>query len=109
MLSLAKTVFTSSDAVLGEDNLDVSAKNITVEKNNDVSADLTIKAKLFPKVDQNSLKQQIAGSSLLKATNMLSNISQVESVNITFSPNIPFLPKNLPGNIKNITINLSEK
>lgn len=109
VLTLAKTVFTSSDAVLGKDNLEISAKNISVEKNNDVSADLTIKAKLFPKLDQNSLKQQIAGSSVLKATNMLSNIPQVESVNIAISPNIPFLPKNLPGNIKNIIINLSEK
>ena len=80
-----------------------------VEKNNDVSVDLTIKANLVPKIDVQSIAKQIAGSSVQKAKNLISNLPQVENVGIVLRPDLPFFPKNLPGNPKNITIGITAK
>ena len=91
------------------DNLTVGATNIKLQKNEDITASLNIDAKLMPKVDVESLRKQIAGYSNLKATNTLSNLSQAQEVNIVFNPNIPLLPKNLPGDYKKIFINITSK
>lgn len=105
--ALASSLFNSSENSISSNNLSFTAKNIVVLKNKDVSSDLTIKAKLFPKIDKNSLSKQLAGSSFQKAKNMISNLSQVKNVEIILKPNIPILPKNLPSNLKNITINIT--
>lgn len=105
--SLASLLFDSSDTQIQSGNLEITAKNIVVEKNKDVNADLNIKAKIFPKVDKDSILNQIKGASLQKAKNLLGNLNQVTKVEISFSPNIPFLPKNIPGNIKNIILNFT--
>lgn len=105
--SLASLLFDSSDTQIQSGNLEITAKNIVVEKNKDVNADLNIKAKIFPKVDKDSILSQIKGASLQKAKNLLGNLNQVTKVEISFSPNIPFLPKNIPGNIKNIILNFT--
>lgn len=109
MTKLANSLFNSGDTQLNQNNLSVTAKNIIVAKNSDVSADLTIKADLVPKIDTQSLTKQIAGGSLQKAKNLISNLPQVENVGIVLNPNLPFFPKNLPGNPKNITINVTSK
>ncbi len=109
MVSFANSLFNSTQAELNQKDLTVSAKNIVIEKNNDVSADLTIKANLLPKMDKESIAKQIAGISLQKAKNMISNYPQVESVEIALKPSIPLLPKNLPGNPKSITIQITSK
>lgn len=104
ILELANSLFTSGDAVLSKENLEVSAKNIEVSKNNDVNADLDIKAKTLPKIDNVSLSKEIQGQNLQKAKNLILNISQVKNVTIAIHPNIPFLSGNLPGDYKKITI-----
>lgn len=109
MAKLANSLFNSGDTQLNNDNLSVSAKNIVVANNSDVSADLTIKANLVPKLDTGSLTKQVAGGSLQKAKNLISNLPQVENVGIVLNPDLPFFPKNLPGNPKNITINITSK
>ena len=106
ILSLANSLFTSGDAVLSKDNLTVSAKNITVEKNNDVNADLEIKANLLPKLDTQALAKEIAGYTQAKAKNTILNLPQVTQANIIFNPNIPFVTSSLPGDSKNIKINV---
>ena len=109
MTKLANSLFNSGETQLNNDNLSVSAKNIIVAKNSDVSADLTIKADLVPKLDTVSLTKQIAGGSLQKAKNLISNLPQVENVGIVLNPDLPFFPQNLPGSPKNITINITSK
>jgi hypothetical protein len=109
MVKLANSLFNSGDTQLGQNDLGINAKNIIVEKNSDVSADVTIQANLIPKIDTVSLAQQIAGGSFQKAKNLISNFPQVENVGIALSPNLPFLPQNLPGNPKNITIGITAK
>jgi hypothetical protein len=107
--AFANSLFNSSESELSQKDLGISAKNIVTEKNDDVSADLTIKANLLPKMDTSSIAKQIAGVSLQKAKNIISNFPQVENVEVLLKPNIPFLPKNLPGNPKNITIQITSK
>jgi len=104
ILGLANTLFTSGNAVLSKDNLGISAKNIQVEKNNDVNADLDIKAKILPKIDNISLAKQIQGQDIQKAKNIILNISQVTDATISIHPNIPFLSGSLPKDYKNIII-----
>ena len=109
MVKLANSLFNSGETQLGQNDVGISAKNIVIEKNNDVSADLTIQANLIPKMDTAALSKQIAGYSLQKAKNLISNFPQVENVGIVLSPDLPFLPQNLPGNPKSISIEITTK
>ena len=109
MLKLADSLFNASSGQISSDNLSVSAKNIATDKNGDVAADLTINAGLLPKLDQESIAKQIAGISIQKARNLLLNMPQVENVGIELKPNLFFLSQNLPGNPKNITIQITAK
>ena len=65
-------------------------------KDKDVQTNLNIQALLLPKVDDGTLTGKIAGQSESKAQDILSQLSHVTNVNISISPNLPFLPKNLP-------------
>lgn len=107
IVDLTSSIFNISKDQLKSDNLDISAKNIGVADNKDVNADLNIKAGILPKIDKSDLSKQIAGISVDKAKNMISNIDQVQGVVITLSPNIPLLPKNLPDNPDKITITIT--
>jgi T5SS/PEP-CTERM-associated repeat protein len=108
MEDFANSLFSSDEKILSN-NLTVTAKNIKQQKDQTINADLTINAKLMPKVNIDDLRKQIAGFSETKATNTLSNLPQTQSVNINFNPNIPLLPKNLPGDYKKIFINITSK
>ncbi len=107
MADLANKLFNNSEFDVARSNLETSAKNIKVNKNEDVDADLTIKAKLFPKIDVSALSKQIAGQNILKAKNMLSNLTNVTSVTVNIHPNLPFLSSSLPKNPNNIKINVT--
>ncbi|MBI2025927.1 MAG: hypothetical protein HYT06_00950, partial [Candidatus Levybacteria bacterium] len=85
----------------------VNAKNIKITKNEDISADLVITAKLFPKINTEDLIKQMAGTDVKKAKNQLSNMQNVKEVEIQISPNLPFLSSTLPKNPKNITVDIS--
>lgn len=107
LLSLAQTLFDTSSVILSKNNLTADAKNIVVEKNKDVTADLNIKAKILPAIDTVSLAKQIAGDPVQKAKNTLLNLNQVASVIINIKPAIFFLPQNLPQDYKKITITVT--
>jgi len=102
-ISLALNLFNFKDITINKDNLNVVAKDIKTEGKN-VSANLTIQALLLPKVDDGTLTKQIAGQPSAKAESILSGLTHVSSVTISISPSIPFVPKNLPRNSKNIKI-----
>jgi len=109
MLRFTQSLFGANNTQISQSNLSVNAKNITTNKDGSVSADLDIRAGLLPKIDSDSVTKQIAGMSIQKARNFLSNISQVENVGIDLKPNIPLLSQNLPTNPKNITIQITTK
>ena len=108
MEDLANSLFSTNEKFIPQ-SLNVEAANIKTLKNKDITADLTIKAGILPKVDVEALRKEIAGSSLLKAKNILMSIPQAVNAEISFNPNIPFLPKNLPGDYKKIFINVTSK
>lgn len=87
------------------ENIQLSFSNVKT-KGTDTTATVDIKAKSFPQMDLGKLADQIKGKPFSFANNILSNISQVSSVQIKFSPNIPFLPKNLPRTPKNIIFHI---
>lgn len=83
--------------VLDEDKITTNVKEIKNTKSDEVSTSLEIKGLLSPKIDQKDLAKQISGKNITKAQNILSSINQVAMATIKISPNIPLLPKNLPG------------
>lgn len=107
MADFASKLFNNSKFSVEKSNLETSAKNIKILKNKDVTTDLNIKAKLFPKIDTNALINQLAGQDVQKAKNMLSNLENVQNVTIKISPNLPFVSSNLPKTSSNIKINIT--
>lgn len=109
MFKLAQSIFGNGDTQISKNNLVVNAKNVGINKDNSISADLEISAGLLPTIDTNSYAKQVAGQSITKAKNLLQNINQVQNVGIELKPNLPFLSQNLPGNPNNITIQVTTK
>ena len=105
--ALASSLFNSGDFVVSAKNLTVDAKNIGLDKNGDITADITIKANIYPKIDTSNLSKDIAGASLTKAKNIILNVNQVKSVDIKLSPNIPFFSGSLPSNPNKIKIDIT--
>lgn len=103
IVALSLNLFNAKDITINKDNLNVVVKDITA-KEKQVSANLNIQALLLPKVDDGTLTKQIAGQSTAKAQSILSGLTHVSNVTISISPGIPFVPKNLPRNSKNIKI-----
>jgi hypothetical protein len=103
VISLALNLFNAKDITINKDNLNVNVKDMKT-KDKEVDVNLNIQALLLPKVDDGTLTGQIAGQSVSKAQSILSGLSHVSGVTISISPSIPFLPKNLPRNLKNIKI-----
>lgn len=79
----------------------------TKKNDSDIVAHVTIHGGLLPKLDKEQLIMEIAGKSISDAKSLLSGKPQVESSNITVSPNIPLLPKLLPRQKDNITLTIS--
>jgi len=105
-LFFLKTIF-SQDQSIDRDNVILSFENLK-KSGGQVSAKMNVKVKIIPKIDIQSLSKKITGGSFVKAKNELTAIDQVKDVEIKFSPNIGFLPKNLPRISKNIKIIILE-
>lgn len=106
MISLVEMTFNDPGLSILKSAIETDVKKLTIAKNKDATADLAINIKVLPKIDANEIKTQIKGESLQKAQNFLNNIQNVEKVEITFSPSIPFLTSSLPKNPNNIEINV---
>ena len=107
ILAFATQLFDSSNLLVSKQNLDVTAKNLTQLKNKDVTGTLDLKVKLLPKIDTTALAEEIKGAPLDKAKNLVLNLPQVQNVDITIKPSLPFISKNLPGDSKNIIIKVT--
>lgn len=84
-------------------NIKTSVLDIESKNDEKIEANLNIKALLLPKIDGNKLTKDMKGKSFTTVQDSLYKLPQVANVDIRLSPNIPFLPKNLPpreGNIK---------
>ncbi len=70
----------------------------------EIKSVLAAKASLFPNISKEELTNQIAGKSSDEAIKIIQKLPQLERVEISLSPDIPFLPNFLPRVKKNITI-----
>ncbi|MBI3984422.1 MAG: baseplate J/gp47 family protein [Candidatus Levybacteria bacterium] len=104
---LSEKMFDNSAFSIDKSEFSVNAKNIKLQKNEDITADLVVSAKLFPNINTQDLIKQIAGTDVVKTKNMLSNLTNVKEVDIRVTPNLPFVSSTLPKNPNNITINIS--
>lgn len=97
-------------------NLTAKKENITVDmkeaklKEKSITASINIKALLEPTIDENELRSSLSGKSYNNAKTLLLKIPQADNAEISFKPNIPFLPKFISRNSKNIkiTVKLNE-
>lgn len=97
-----------------EGNLEARAENIELLevaiKNQKDTLILTgrFRANLTPKIDENSLKDQIAGASVKNARDIIKKAADVADVRITISPAIPFIDS-LPKDKSKITFKLEKR
>ena len=85
---------------------DVSDAKVTSDKQ--VDATIAVNAGLLPKIDQDKLKEDIAGKSFTDAIEYLKHVSDIADANIMAKPNLPLLPKFLPKNPANISITIAQ-
>lgn len=105
-MNFLKSIFGENQSIEGN-NLTLSFDNLKKDSDSQASAKMNIKVKIIPNIDITSLSKRIAGQSFIKAGNEITGMDQVKSVDIKFSPNLGFLPNNLPRNSKNIKITIS--
>lgn len=106
--SFALTILSSenSDLSPSKNSVSYTLSDIT-EKNGDISATIHIKGFLLPKIDKNSIAQQIAGKSFTDAKETMKKLPQVKDADITLHPPLPFFPSLLPRLSKNITVEVA--
>jgi hypothetical protein len=89
------------------DDLDIIIKNAEKTENNEVSAAVTIKASLLPKIKTPEIAKQLSGKSREEAEDILSDLPQVEDTVIEYRPNISFLAELFPRLPSHVTITIS--
>lgn len=87
-------------------NIKTAVLDIKKINEEEIEANLNIKALLLPKISKNKLTNDLKGKSFKTAEDLLLKLPQATDVRIKFSPNFPFLPKNLPMKEKNIIIKI---
>lgn len=92
-----------SNQEIDYNNIKTNVLEIKSENDEEVEVNLNIKTLLLPKIDKNKLIKDLKGKSFKATEDALYKLPQVANAVIRLSPNLPFLPKNLPlreGNIK---------
>lgn len=88
------------------DNIKAAVLDIKSKNDKEIEANLNIKTLLLPKIDKNKLIKNLKGKSFKVTEDTLYKLPQVADVEIKISPNLPFLPKNLPSREKNTIIKI---
>lgn len=104
MLNFATELFDNSTFIIDKNKLEVIAKDVEQKKNEDISSEVTVKAKLYAKIDTASLAKEIAGGQVTKVKNRIRNMENIADVTISISPNLPFISGDLPKNPDKIKI-----
>ncbi len=83
-------------------------EDVTPDKSGS-SAKATLKASagLLPQVNKTAIAQRLSGKSVSQLKSLLSDINQLDSVDVVLSPNLFFLPKILPRLSNHIGITVS--
>lgn len=84
-----------SNTQLDQNGLQENITDASVQKDNSVKATATVHASLLPTLDNNQAARAIAGKSYTDIKSAL-NLPDLLSAQVTLSPNLFFLPHNLP-------------
>lgn len=108
LTSFSKELFAKD---LEADRLTISIDDTKVEVNDlskkdskNVSAEITIRTKIVPKLDSSSIAKKVQGKSFDSARSVLSDIPQKQNISFKLSPSIFFLPKILPNSSDKIKV-----
>jgi hypothetical protein len=93
--------------IFSDDGITYNVEKTQKKNDNEVNAELTIKASLIPKIDTTKLAESVTGKSFDDTEAILIKLPQSSDVRIQLVPNIPFLPKMLPRLSKNITFSVA--
>lgn len=93
----------SKDEVIDPNSLKTDVGEIKQDKDK-VSAQVSIKGFVVPKIDEKEAIKKITGKSFSNTKDILIKYPQVSSVQINLSLSLPFLPKMLPFSSNNIRI-----
>lgn len=92
--NFAKSLF--NEPTLSSQGITTTVNTAKVIDDHTESASIDIQASLTPVTDTKKIARDIKGKSLTQAKIILGNLPQVGNSVITFSPDIPLLPKILP-------------
>ena len=105
--SMLKDKFTGN-SYLSDKGINASISNLQPSTDGKtIGATIDLQAGLLPNIDTASLVTQITGRTTTQATQILDSLPQIESSDIRFSPNIPFIPQILPRFSKHIKIEIN--
>jgi hypothetical protein len=107
LITFSKSVLSkdvSSNQEIDYNNIKATVLDMKNKNDEEIQANLNVKALLLPKIDKNNLTKKLKGKSFKMTEDTIDKLPQVSDVNIKLSPNLPFLPKNLPAREKNIII-----
>lgn len=91
------------DKTIAQEGISYEVKELKQKNDKEVLATLKIKASLLPKLNNEEIARQIKGKTFEEAEDFLMKLPQAADVRISLNPGLPFLPKILPRNSKNIT------
>ena len=107
LITLSKSLLSSnipSSQEIDYNNIKTSVVDIKQENDEVIEANLNIKTLLLPKISEDKLAKDLKRKSFKFTQDLLYKLPQVADVAIKLSPNLPFLPKNLPARERNIKI-----
>lgn len=91
---------------VADSDIENTLKSIKQKDETSVTAILLMRARLLPKIEESKLSKELAGKPFDQAKKLLARYPQVENVEISFFPPIPFLPQILPRKAENITFTI---
>ncbi|MFH1186821.1 MAG: baseplate J/gp47 family protein [Candidatus Levyibacteriota bacterium] len=109
LVSFAKLLLKSKipeGLTITEDNINVEVKDSKKKGDDEISANLNIKAALLPKIDQEKMVKEVAGKSVSDAEKMFKDLPQVTNITTSLFPRLPFIPKYLPRDPNKIKVTL---
>lgn len=109
LVSFAENIFQDQSFDILKSSVSTDVKKLTISKNRDVDVNLVLNVKEVPKIDSGNIINQVRGENIQKAKNLISNMENVDNVEISVSPGIPFLTNSLPKNTENIEVDVSNK
>ena len=96
----------SNNISFADNSIKARVQGTKPKNENSVEGTLDMQGGLLPNINSDDVVKNLDGKSLKEAETILSDLPQVAQSEITFSPNIPFLPLIIPQLPKNISVEI---